>query len=56
MNEDLEITKILSGSPYEPHSMTGSATFLAMGDIMGAVRYYNRGSDAEPMVNLIFTL
>ena len=56
MNEDLEVTKILSVSPDVPESICGNATFLAMGDSKGVVRYYNRSSDVEPMVNLFLNL
>ena len=53
MNENLGIIKEFTGTRNRHQLVCGNATYLALGDASGSVRYYKRDSDVEPKVILL---
>ena len=51
MDEDLEVIEEFPGTDNEPLSIAVNDTYLAMGDLYGTVRYYERNTHAEPKVS-----
>ena len=50
LDENLEVAKTFDGTDDQTVSMSGNATFIAVGDYAGVVRYYKRDGDKKPQV------